>query len=444
MRQRIVLVKPPERASFNFGAYSLGALAAAVRDRAAVSILDATDLEPDRAAAETWARRPDLIGVTAMGVDSVAPASDFIRRLLDGRDADPRTPVVVGGHGASGEPDALLAAGAAAAVLGEGEITFRQIVDEGIRPGAPGLVCRVGGETVRGPMQRLVFPLDELPVAARDLMPPPPDGVHLMETSRGCPHNCAFCETTRFYQRRWRPHSIERIRSEVRRLVVQHDAWLIQLADDNFTASPKRAVHLCRALRDGPLPAAFVACSRGDDLVADPDLLPAMSAARILRLSVGVETLDLETAAGVGKPIDLATYREAFRRMRELRMFSVASLIVGLPGEDPEERRRSVELAVEAGPDAACFLPFRPLPGTPLAASDGHEPRPQDARDARGFTRAFFRHPEVRERLEVAAAGNGIRALLARGALERVSSRWPRIATSPRESREAAHLRAGR
>lgn len=424
MPKRIVLVKPPERCFFNFGTFSLGVLGAAVLHLAEVSIIDATHLSASAAAEAVWSQEPDLIGVTVMGMASVQPCADFLRQLRATAKGfgtrSSSTQLIAGGHGASTLPRLLLEAGADAVVMGEGELTLTQILLEGIRPGAPGLASLMDDKVVMGPPQKLVSPLDCLTPPARELMPPPPDGIHLMETSRGCPHACAFCETTRFYGKRWRAHSPERVVTEVRRLVEEYNAWIIHIADDNFAASLPRVFHICEALqKEQVLPAFFLASARGDDLVADPNLLPALAAARILRLTVGVESLDLHTASGVGKHIALGTYRQAFKRMRELGMFSVASLIVGLPGEDPQARERSVELAIEAEPDAAHFLPFLPLPGTPLAASNGRvDPDPADVRDARKFTQAFFAHPTVRARLETAANLNNIRGILARGSLE--------------------------
>lgn len=422
MSASVLLVKPPERSSFNFGAFSLGVLAAAVRDLAAVEILDATSLTLEEAEAAVEERDPDLVGVTAMGFSSVAPVAAFVRRLAASRSRG-RPVLVAGGHGASSLPGEILAAGADAVVIGEGEVTFRRLVEEGsgaVRPGDPGLALLVDGRVIEGPPQRLVFPLDRLRAPARDLMPPPADGVHLMETSRGCPHACSFCEATRFYGRRWRGFSPERVAAEVRRLVEVFGAFVIEFADDNFTASPARVLRLCEALRGATLPAFFLVSARADDLVAHPDLIPAMAEARMLRVSVGVETLDPDVAAGVGKPIPPEVYREAFGRMRELGIFSVASLIVGLPGETPEGRARSAGLAVEAAPDAARFLPFLPVPGSPLRGDrPAYHPDPADVRDALLFTRAFYGHPDVRGRLERAVEGGGVRGLLAGGTLER-------------------------
>jgi len=475
-KPRLVLVKPPEESRFNFGAFSLGVLAAAVRHLADITIIDATALTLDEAVDRALAPCAETIGVTVSSLPSVGPAAAFLRRLagqkstaaardargpiaeigatpVAGRGARPiagnRATLIAGGHGAAMVPQALLSAGAAVVVLGEGERTLEQILQEGVVPGMPGTACRRDGDLVLGPPRPPIRPLDALPPPARDLTPPPADGIHLLETSRGCPHACAFCETTRFYGRAWRPRSPRRVAAEVRRLVEDYDAWTIQFADDNFAADPRRVVRTCDLLRRGPLPACILASARADDLVSHAGLIPAMAAARILRVSVGVETLDPSTAAAAGKPIAPEVYREAFSRLRRHDIFSVASFIVGLPGESAAARERAVELAVAAGPDAAQFLPCLPLPGTPIAARHpgshprcGHDaaaavdpdggpdigavpatvspdPDPADLADARRFTAAFYDHPTVRARLEEAAAGGGIRGAAAAGTLAR-------------------------
>jgi hypothetical protein len=89
-----------------------------------------------------------------------------------------------------------------------------------------------------GPFQELIRPMDSLQPPARDLMPPPGDGIHLMETSRGSPHSCDFCETTRLYGRSWRPHSPERVAAEVIRLVEGHDAVIYQQITISCVLSP--------------------------------------------------------------------------------------------------------------------------------------------------------------------------------------------------------------
>lgn len=419
MSTRVLLIKPPEHSHFDFGTFSLGVLAASIRDIADVTILDATVRTPEEVAQTIQTSRPDIVGITVMGLASVRPATSFVcalRSLLNSHNVSLGT-IIAGGHGASMAPEWLLEAGVDAVVIGEGERTLRTILTNGLQPGMQGVVCLDGGRLVAGPPQIPIRPLDSLPLPARDLMPLP-GAVHLMETSRGCPHGCNFCEATRFAGRMWRPYSPERVVAEVRRLVEEYDAWVIHFADDNFAASSRRVLEICDLLSAGPLPAFFMASARGDDLLTDPRLIPSMAAAHILRICVGVETVEPELARAAGKPIGLSTYREAFAQMRDYGMFTIASFIVGLPGEHPAMRQRAVDRAIEVGADVAHFLPFWPLPGTPFGV--GHEyfePDPTDIRDAQRMTQEYAQHPMVQQRLTQAAQRNDTRGLLARATL---------------------------
>ena len=419
---RIVLAKPPERADLNFGTFSLAVLAAAVRDLCEPVVLDLTTRTVAAATGAILAERPELVGITAMGLPSVAAVADLVRSLR--REGGEDLAIVAGGHGAGNLPGHLLAAGADAVLPGEAERSFRSLVRLGLGTEGPGLVLP-DGEGVRAtPPAAPIDPLDDLPRPARDLMPVPGDGIYLLETSRGCPHGCTFCETTRFHGRRWRPRSPARVVDEVRELVVDHDAWIVHFADDNFTADPRRVIAICELMGDGPRPAMCMASARADDLARCPELLPAMAEAGILRVSLGVETLSDALAGSIGKPIPLDTYRGVFERMRQLGMFSVASFIVGLPGETPGQRADLLATALEAAPDSAWFLPFLPLPGTPAAAGRAtFDPHATDVAEARRLDVAFAADAAVRARLESAVRAGGIRGTLARGSLAQAARR---------------------
>ncbi len=417
MRPVVVLVKPPEQSRFNFGTFSLGVLAASVRDLAVIHILDATDLTLDATVDHIDALEPDWVGITTMALSSLSPATKLIKSLK------PRVPqawIIVGGHGASMLPRIPLEAGADAVVTGEGEVAFRRLMEKGIELDSPGVGQLIDGALRTAPKPPPIRPLDKLLPPARDLMPKPENQVHLMETSRGCPHDCRFCETTRFYGRRWRYHSPQRVADEVRHLVSDVGAWIIEITDDNFGASRRRVLQICERLTNQALPAVFLLSARADDLLARPELLPAMARARMLRISVGVETLSPKLARSAGKFIALDIYRELFNKMRNLGMFSVASFIVGLPGETSAERERTLRLALSAGPDSAQFVPFYPFPGVPLAEGySGCDPSPDAIAAAARLTAEFYNADEVRNRLLRAAQGGDVRASLAQGTLEK-------------------------
>lgn len=409
---RVTLVKPPERSLLNFGTFSLAVLATAVRDIADITIVDATYYDMDSAVKETLKTNPDLVGVTTMGTTSLNPATQYIRTLRYHH----TNPVVVGGHGAAMIPLPYLEAGADAVVYGEGEITFAEILQKGISESIKGLVLLRDGELVKTPPQPLIEPLDLLKEPARDLAGPPPDGVGLVETSRGCPYGCLFCEATRFYQMKWRSRSPEVVASDIQKL-VKSGAEVIHIVDDNFTASPRRALQICELLEKGEiLPLFFFFSGRSDDLLKIPELIPALARAHFLRAGIGIETFEPELAHFIGKPISFEEHYRACTEMRKAGIFTMGSLIAGLPGETEEMRKRSVQLAVEVGVDSAQWIPFQPLPGTPLEKGSG-DPEPWCVEAATNATLEFRKHPEVINRSLEAAKEFTVRGMLARASL---------------------------
>lgn len=414
---KVVLVKPPERSKFNFGSFSLAVLASALEDCATVQIVDATAMGLDDTIQEILDASPDLIGITAMGPSSVQPVISLIRAL---RDAGFSGPVVAGGHGATMYPSYILSGGADAIILGEGEETCKEIVLCGISPQVRGIALLQQGEMMTTSPRALIDPLNLLRVPARHLIPSPPDGVFLLETSRGCPHGCAFCETTRFFGRRWRARSPAVVARDIRAL-VESGSIMIQIADDNFTASPERVIEICKRLQGGPLPLFMIFFARSDDIVRVPELAGHLARAHFLRASVGVETVHPSLSEVIKKDIPFEKHKNAFGLMADAGIFSIASLIIGLPGETAEMREDYVERVVGLGADSVYFLPFQPLPGTPLGTLSG-EPDPDIVKEAARMTGEFESHPVVARRMADLGKEPTVRGMLARASIDRRSS----------------------
>ncbi|MBU7027911.1 MAG: B12-binding domain-containing radical SAM protein [Theionarchaea archaeon] len=407
---KVTLVKPPEQSTLNFGTFSLAVLAAAVRDSADITILDTTYLDLHASVKKTLETRPDVIGVTTMGLTSVEPTTHFVKAL---RNAGFSSPVIVGGHGATMSPLPLLDEGADAVVCGEGEKTFRELLQKGISDNIKGLAFLRNGHLVKTPPRPLINPLDLLPEPARDLAGPPPEGIALVETSRGCPYQCTFCEASQFYNGVWRSRSPDVVARDIQNL-VENGAAIIHIVDDNFTVDPKRVLRICELLEKRPL--FFYFSARSDDLLTVPELINALARAHFLRVGIGIETLEPELAHLICKPILFEQHQRACTALRKAGIYTMASFITGLPGETDEMRRRCVDLAVKVGVDAAQFVPFQPLPGTPLEKGSG-APEPWAEEAAAQFTNEFRRHPVVASRLLKAARQFTVRGMLARATL---------------------------
>ena len=409
---KVTLVKPPEKSVLDFGTFSLAVLAAAVRDLVDIVIVDATFCELSDAVTRTLETDPEIIGVTTMGLTSVEPTTHFVKAL---RRAGFSNLLIVGGHGATMTPLPLLEAGADAVVYGEGEETFREVLQKGISESVRGLILLRDSIIMKTPPRPLIEPLDKLPEPARDLAGPPPQGIALVETSRGCPYQCIFCEASRFYNGVWRSRSPHVVVRDIQKL-VDNGATIIHIVDDNFTVDPKRAFNICNLLEKGPMPLFFYYSARSDDLLRLPELIPALARAHFFRAGIGIETLEPELAHFIRKSISFEKHQKACTEMRKSGIFTMASFITGLPGETEKMRERCVDLAVDVGVDAAQFVPFQPLPGTPLESGSG-ECEPWAEERAAYYTAEFRRHPVVITRLLEASQQLTVRGMLARATL---------------------------
>jgi anaerobic magnesium-protoporphyrin IX monomethyl ester cyclase len=413
-RLNVTLVKPPELSSLNFGCFSLAVLASAIEDVANVKILDATNLKPKKAVLTILSSRPDILGITAMSVSSVEPICKLIRLL---RKNGFQSKLLVGGHGASVLPQPLLESGADAVVYGEGEKTLREVIVQGISDNTAGLLIMQDGEILKTSPRQLID-IDTLVMPTKKWVPTPKDGLYLLETSRGCPHRCRFCETSIFFRNTWRSRSPEKVVKDIESL-VDRGALIIQITDDNFTANPKRAIKLCSKLENRNLPLFFVFSARSDDLLNDPELIPSLVKANFLRAAIGVETPDEKMNEKIGKGISLEQHKLAFDGLRKAGIYTVASFIVGLPEETNQTRQNYVDIACELA-DSATFVPFLPLPGTEMADVAGSvKPQQWSLECADKLTREFRQNPKNIERLIQAAKEPSIRGILAKRSLRK-------------------------
>jgi anaerobic magnesium-protoporphyrin IX monomethyl ester cyclase len=413
-RIKVTLVKPPEQSSLNFGCFSLAVLASAIEDIADVKIIDATNLNPEIAVQKILYSKPDILGITAMSVSSVEPISILIGLL---RKNGFQGKLLVGGHGASVLPQSLLDSGADAVVYGEGEQTLREVIHQGISDKTAGLVILKDGKILKTYPRQLIN-LDNLVMPSKKWIEASNGGLYLLETSRGCPHRCRFCETSNFFGNTWRSRSPEKVVKDIKNLVYR-GALIIQITDDNFTANPKSVIKICNKLDNRNLPLFFVFSARSDDLLRDPELIPSLAKANFFRAAIGVETADQEMSKKIGKGISLEQHRLAFNNLRKAGIYTVASFMIGLPEETEQTRQNYVDIACELA-DSATFVPFLPLPGTDMHDAAGTVMSQQwSVGCASELTREFRQNPRNIERLIQAAQEPSIRGVLAKRSLQK-------------------------
>jgi len=263
----------------------------------------------------------------------------------------------------------------------------------------PGLAFRgADGRIVVTPPRGLVADLDTLPFPAYDLIDMSlygrgsrnhPDLVSV-EHSRGCIDSCAFCILWKQMGEsvdgngRVRPHyrtkSPGRSFEEVERLYREFGRRTFGWVDPTFNASPDWSDGWAeRMLRSdlvdarGRAKTIHTAWIRADMVLRDEKLgiLEKLVRAGLRQVMIGVERDDAAGLAALGKHHNEAEVsRAAFAIFREKypAVYTIGSIVFGLPGDTPADLARLSRAEHTMGMDYSFLIPLTPNPGTEVAA----------------------------------------------------------------------------
>ena len=135
--------------------------------------------------------------------------------------------------------------------------------------------------------------LELSPLPAWDLYPNAYGLVGSVQTSRGCPFECEFCDVIQYLGRKQRFKPVDNVLAELD-LLYRCGYRRVLLCDDNFTVNRGRAKELVSALADwnAVRPAGRVSfMTQGSiDVARDDELLRLMAEAGLHQIFVGVET----------------------------------------------------------------------------------------------------------------------------------------------------------
>ena len=171
-----------------------------------------------------------------------------------------------------------------------------------------------------------------------------------VQTSRGCPFECEFCDVIQYLGRKQRHKPVEAILAE---LDVLYDLGYraVFLADDNFTVYRKRAKKVLAALAewnearpDGPV--AFHT-QVSIDAARDPEILDLCGRAGLTRVFIGIETPNEDSLRETGKRqnvgVDLVGQVEAFLAHG---ISVIGGMIVGFDHDGPDIFQRQLDFAM--------------------------------------------------------------------------------------------------
>lgn len=192
--------------------------------------------------------------------------------------------------------------------------------------------------------------LETSPLPRFDLYPNDRALSGCVQTSRGCPFECEFCDVIQYLGRKQRHKSIEQIISELDVLYAT-GFRAVFLADDNFTVYRRRAKGVLAALRDWNAartdgPVAFHT-QVSIDAARDPEIMALCGEAGLTRVFIGIETPNVESLKETGKRqnvgVDLVEQVQIFL---DHGISVIGGMIVGFDHDGPDIFQRQFDFAM--------------------------------------------------------------------------------------------------
>jgi radical SAM superfamily enzyme YgiQ (UPF0313 family) len=291
---------------------------------------------------------PDLIGMSVY----VWSTPDLLNLAVDLRAKMPNVTILFGGPSARTElfdlPNYAARAFALDALcVGDGEGVIQDII-------ALGKITRAGLATVGGLAMHLPeggwlrtaparqIPMSEIPSPyAMGLMPK--GAVGYLETYRGCPLSCRFCEwgVTRPARDVFDANYIAHEIAAFRRL----EAPAVFLLDAGLNLNSRAFRNLAQAhAMDGFLAESLFWAEIYPTVIKDEHLefLRNVGAAY---LGIGLQSMDDAVLRAHDRPFDMTRFRSAVERLSQVAQLEV-QIIMGLPGDTPEGFRRTLKFAM--------------------------------------------------------------------------------------------------
>ena len=309
----------------------------------------------------------DLVGISSMtGAFNNALRLAKIAKMFDKY-------VVMGGYHPSALPeDVLKSPYVDAVVIGEGDITFKDLVVNGPSKNVAGMVYKDNGDVVHTGCRPLIKDLDSLPHPLRSSRPMrfgekgKEYSIDTIYTSRGCPWTCTFCAND-VINKRWRARSPENVLEEIAQLHDPKRKKLLKIWDANFLTNVKRVEKLCDLMIENELTnfKIWTETSVGD-IVRAENIMDKLYRVGFRSISLGIESPNAETLKLMNKKNTDDNCVKAVEILNNNKIKAQGYFIIGHYRETLEDTKRYPEYAETLGLRHSIFMVMTPYPGTKI------------------------------------------------------------------------------
>jgi len=282
---------------------------------------------------------------------------------------------VVGGWHPTLVPDEMLSSDSIDIVVrGEGEYTFRELIQKDSPVGVLGLSYKQNGKQIHNP-DRDLLDLKQIQQPVRHFRSASAKAsynffgfpIDCIEINRGCPYSCSFCCIHEFYRHKYRSRAIPDVIKELRSREIKDRASLVFIVDDNFMVNRKYVMALCDAIIQNGIKMFFRTQVRVDTIVNHPEVFKKMADAGFLFLYLGFESFSDRALKKLNKQLTFKEIKSAIKILNDLGYIIQGNVILGADLEDTKEDLEStIEVAKTLDIDMLSFTLLTCFPGTKL------------------------------------------------------------------------------
>lgn len=358
------------------------------------------DSEAEQKGPETLAReieelKPRLVGMVVFGHQPSASTQQMVSasevcRAIKARCPDQKI-LIAGGHVSALPERTMMEEPVDFACNGEGPVTFHQLLEQlsAERPdytGVAGLVWREDGpfrQIRSNALAPLIKDLDAdlhgnvwhlLPMAAYrahnwqcfgDLSARQPYAS--IYTSLGCPFRCNFCcINAPFGTNRYRMRNPSKVVEEIDFLYRTYGVKTYKIIDEMFVLNDRHVTAICNLLAAKAYASELnIWAYARVDTIKKPQL-QLLRAAGVRWLALGIESGSEHVRDGAEKSLSSADIVDIVQNIKDAGIHVIGNFIFGLPDDDLETMRQTLDLAKDLNCEFANFYSAMAYPGSAL------------------------------------------------------------------------------
>lgn len=286
-------------------------------------------------------RNPRVIGITSTTISYISAA----KLAKAAKKAAPTAKVVIGGVHVTFTARQTLkeCPWIDIVVRGEGERPMLEIVQGRPLTKIEGISYRENGEIIDNPGGRFLSP-DEIPLPAYDLLDMTKYAYVVLMCTRGCPHNCSFCEVPLAHGREIRFRPVEKISQELELALSLNPKLEIRYEDEFMGLQMEQTKQILDMIKSKKVD-QFRAVTRPDGL--NDEILVWLKKANCTNIYVGMESGSDEVLKFNERGITAAKILEIAEIFRRNEMLFHSGFILGLPGENKTTLQQTLDVALK-------------------------------------------------------------------------------------------------